>query len=709
MKKIISVCLLTVLVCCSIIVVNIFQTKDKIRINDIESSENSFHFYIKNSNISLNEELSFFQSLSKNEKVTFFRTDKKNNTLVKSTIFEKNSFPYEQFGLKRKNLFRDEKNFYSSYNTKDRNQQGEIPVFSKSNKIILQSMKQTYKNTGLSTNGIYTVSLADINSKEEVLKQLSNFFGISQKDLTNSNSEEVFGFVNQILILTIILMISSILVLIIITVYGPLTEVKKFGIMKLQGYSNVDIFIDHIKINLFLIAIMSAIIDIFVFICFEYKPQHFLLSIILTQIAVEILYLVTTISAFFTIRKVTIGKLLKNFLNFRYGVITCYILKGLISIVITLILIILSTNIKMLFSQQKINAEWEKYGNNLTLDYLTTTGKSQLDFEMGNIKNSESAASLFQKFEIQNNAYYINSALINPIENLQLTEKDGYKVTDRYELMDVNMNYLKTLPIYKRVSNTILNSEKDNTRIFLVPESYKKKSNIRSLCQNILFAQFSSKEQENNKVSDESVQIMYYNDENTSLFTYNSTLSLEFTHPIIMVMNSKNMTFFEKMTLLKTGASSPIKINNTKENRIKIEQQQKGEDLYLKFSTVNSILGNTTSSFLDGIKVLAIILSGVVILNIFTSLFLMTCIMISEKEKISVYHLLGLSMWEKYKTHIIIFLGFYAIQFITCLIFGKSMLILPYIIIIMFIEIAIVLFIIHGKERRNLGEILKGG
>ncbi|MCT8386913.1 hypothetical protein [Leuconostoc lactis] len=103
MLKIIRAILISTVILTTLLIVNIFQTQDIIRIQTIEKTDKSFNFFIKESRgISLNSELTFLKQLSRDKKVTIFKTDEINtNTIMKSVIYDANSFPYQAFGLKK--------------------------------------------------------------------------------------------------------------------------------------------------------------------------------------------------------------------------------------------------------------------------------------------------------------------------------------------------------------------------------------------------------------------------------------------------------------------------------------------------------------------------------------------------------------------------------------------------------------------------------
>lgn len=123
MLKIIRAILISTVILTTLLIVNIFQTQDIIRIQTIEKTDKSFNFYIKESRgISLDSELTFLKQLSRDKKVTIFKTDEINtNTIIKSVIYDADSFPYQAFGLKKPNLFPNENTVYSNNLSQDHN------------------------------------------------------------------------------------------------------------------------------------------------------------------------------------------------------------------------------------------------------------------------------------------------------------------------------------------------------------------------------------------------------------------------------------------------------------------------------------------------------------------------------------------------------------------------------------------------------------
>ena len=99
LKKILSLCVFLVVICSALITVNIFQTKDVIRTNTIEKTDDSFNFYVSDSQVAVKDEIKEFSRLSNHYKVNvFLSTTDSNGATVKSVVYQHSSFPKDNFG-----------------------------------------------------------------------------------------------------------------------------------------------------------------------------------------------------------------------------------------------------------------------------------------------------------------------------------------------------------------------------------------------------------------------------------------------------------------------------------------------------------------------------------------------------------------------------------------------------------------------------------
>lgn len=231
MQKIIKSILISTLVLTTLLIVNIFQTQDIIRIQTIEKTDKSFNFFIKESRgISLDSELTFLKQLSRDKKVTIFKTDVINtNTMIKSVIYDANSFPYQAFGLKKTNLFFNENTVYSNQPNQERHTHATIPTFLSPRILKLQTLDKTYQDKSMSIVGAYTVVLSR-NNQEAVLAQLAHFFGDSTESLQKQTSQSRVGFVNYHLIILAVMILCLLLIMFAINFILPLHHIRAIGI-----------------------------------------------------------------------------------------------------------------------------------------------------------------------------------------------------------------------------------------------------------------------------------------------------------------------------------------------------------------------------------------------------------------------------------------------------------------------------------------------
>ena len=63
MKKILSISLAIAMICTSLIILNLYRTAEIKRVNDIEMTDSSFKFYVKNTTKTDDETLKFFKNI----------------------------------------------------------------------------------------------------------------------------------------------------------------------------------------------------------------------------------------------------------------------------------------------------------------------------------------------------------------------------------------------------------------------------------------------------------------------------------------------------------------------------------------------------------------------------------------------------------------------------------------------------------------------
>ncbi|MCV3296344.1 MAG: hypothetical protein ABF703_00890 [Oenococcus sp.] len=714
MKKITSLCLLIALIFASFLVINIYETRDYITVNNLGQTPSSFQFYISNTNRTARQELAFFRQLADKEKVSIFRTDTKgqnSDVVLKSVVFEKSSFPFQQFHLRPHNLFKNGQSIYTSFKTDSRYQAASIPVFWSANKVQLQTMARYYRQDDKSLNGTYTVSSTQSINKTAVVNKLSQFFAVSPKVLLTSSYGSGTSFINISLMLFVLIIVMTILVLAIVIIYTPLAQIKEIGIKKLNGISNRSIFWDFIKTNICVIILVSMLIDATAWFYFRYRPSGFFVSLLMSQLFILLLFLILNAFVYLTIKQVTISKLLKNFLNFRLGNVLCLIMKGVMMLLVTALLIFIGNNVHALMQQNAFNRSWQKNGRVLTLNQYHESNSEFQDSLLGGHQTSDKLFVLFKKLERSTDAVYINGEMTKPYATGGAQKKENqslYFARRKFPVMTVNKNY------FKHFHNRQLELRKNpsNIRQFIVPASYKKQAaKTKYLCQNLIFSDLSSAEEKRTNLTDIPVQIDYYDDPQLSVFPYRADTKDNFAQPIFQIFDDNNATFFEKIILTNNGINNPIKIQNTAANRSNIKTISHSNffrPLQLQFVTDNSLLADQASTDTEVINRSSAVTLAVFFLSLVSSIFLLACIIQSKANRLAVERLLGIKLFDRYRTEIISFAASYIIQLAAIMIFGRSMLLLPFVLLLIALDAAISVAFILIREKSSLALTLKG-
>lgn len=176
-------------------------------------------------------------------------------------------------------------------------------------------------------------------------------------------------------------------------------------------------------------------------------------------------------------------------------------------------------------------------------------------------------------------------------------------------------------------------------------------------------------------------------------------------------MNSTDITWYEKILLANTGLNNPLKLENTKSNQEVVKNiidKDSYKNLNLKFSSINSILGDITSSYKQSIQIFSVILVFLFLLSVFTSVFLVNCIVFSDRKKIAIHKLFGFKLFDRYNTLFIIFSSIYLVQLLCVFLFSKTILLIPYILLTLLIDGTVIVQVIMRKEKNSLSTVLKG-
>ena len=253
MKKISNFCMLLLLLCTTFFVFNVNYTREVVRIQEMGKTVDSLDLYLKDINEPAASVLRFFEDVSKEYKVSIIKTDS-GDEVIKSGVFDKDTFPYQEFGISSLDFTTDGEGVYS--NKEISNKLGTIPTFLKAKPIQLMTFQTYIKDTSRSLNGRYTITSTQEMDKDRIVQKWSDFFKLDQATLLEPTYKSAVEVINRDLLLSAIVFVLAILLLVLVTVYQPMMEMKRVGVQKLLGFQDRAVLADVVKAKRFIPNVM---------------------------------------------------------------------------------------------------------------------------------------------------------------------------------------------------------------------------------------------------------------------------------------------------------------------------------------------------------------------------------------------------------------------------------------------------------------------
>ncbi|WEV40964.1 hypothetical protein [Lactobacillus sp. ESL0681] len=701
MKKVISACLVIVTILTYLMTINFYQSKDYDEVAKMGQTTDSYQIYVQDSQVSPDEELAFFKQLSKQYGLSVvLTTNGTNNTVQKSVISNPATFPTKSFRLSKTASLDNANNneFYASFQTNRATQKGTIPVFAKSNRIILQPLARYFKDKR-TVDGVYTI-IPGRSDKKIILKRLSHFYGISRQKLTTPSAGRKTEYFNRTIVIIGFILFLTVLVFLLVNAYYPSAQANTIGIKKLNGWKNNDIFFTLINFGIITIIATALILNLTTYLLFPYQPHGLIFTFILGQLVILLLYLLANAFTFFLIKKVSIADLLNGSFHFNLGINVAYCLKILMTIASGILLFGMSSGIKEAIENYQLQEQWEKEGNlftlNSTSEYILTNEHEA----------NRTMSKWFRQLAQDKGAYYVNSAVYSVKDILPEQNSWRQQTNQKISIISANRNFVQAkLPQLQ----SYLQSRKPT---FLVPKKERKHAKqIKYLLQCFRYNDLSSKEQNKIKPTQVNIQLKYY-DESINPITYNVALPKRFNNPIVEIVEESQMTDSQQMTLSNTDKNSPIKLVNNQKMKTQLHQlaqNPKIKRLNLKFVTLNSILSTSLDSSYQGLKATVVALIVILIINLFTTVFLTLCVILNKQKQLAVERLLGFRRFDRYLLQMLIIFVLGIGEFASLLVLKASIVPLVLAIIMLVSDLAIFNLIIQSVESRDLPFLLKGG
>ena len=699
MKKISNFCMLLLLLCTTFLVFNVNYTREVVRIQEMGKTASSLDVYLKDVNEPAESVLRFFEDVSKEYKVSIIKTDS-GDEVIKSGVFDKDTFPYQEFGISSLDFTTDGEGVYS--NKEISNKLGTIPTFLKAKPIQLITFQTYIKDTSRSLNGRYTITSTQEMDKDRIVQKWSDFFKIDQATLLEPTYKSAVEVINRDLLLSAIVFVLAILLLVLVTVYQPMMEMKRVGVQKLLGFQSGAILAGFVKTNFYLLLGGSLVIDLGLFLVLDYRPKLLFPSLLLSQFLLLQLYLFISWLTYLMIQKMTVSSMLKGFSSVKLGLIFNYVMKIGTTILLTALLIGVGRSLEQENKELAYQQQWVSQGNYLTLETFQLNDNLWQEELAGSGKSTDYFYQFYQDLLAKIQVNYVRSASLPIKPVIKAEQVQQYQLPDKVDVYYANSNFLKSKGFKLPDTST--------KKVILMPASDKgQEGKNQFLGKSIAYLSLRYEDQQKQRIEDMDVEIAYYEGD-WSFFPYNNERKENLHNPIISLVNDQDMMWEEKTRLSTTGLNNPMKVENTEQNQKVITElvEKLSDGNYLKFSSLQAIQQEKVDSYRDAVRNLNILFALFGLLSMMISYFLLVTTFLLKRTDIITKKFMGWKLIDRYRSLLGLLLAVYSLPFVALLFFTQAL--FPLLLFAGFtgLDILFVLFLGSKMEKRNVVQLLKG-
>ena len=562
---------------------------------------------------------------------------------------------------------------------------------------------QTYiKDTSRSLNGRYTITSTQEMDKDRIVQKWSDFFKIDQATLLEPTYKSAVEVINRDLLLSAIVFVLAILLLVLVTVYQPMMEMKRVGVQKLLGFQDRAVLADVVKGNLYLLLGGALVINLGVCFLLDYKPKNLFPMLWLSHFLLLQLYLFISWLTYLLIQKMTISSLLKSFSSFKFGLLFNYLMKIGTTILLTVLLVGVGKSLEQENKELDYQKQWISQGNYLTLETFQLNDNLWQEQLAGSGQAVDYFYRFYQDLVEKTQAGYVQTSNL-PIKNFATAEQvQRYQLADMLTVYYANRHFLE--------SQGFKLPDTGAKKVILMPASTKGEEDKNQLLGKLIaYLSMKYEEQQKRTIEEMDVEIAYYEGD-WSFFPYSDKRKENLYNPIISLVNDSDMMWDEKARLSTTGLNNPIKIENTAQHQKEVTAlvEKLSDGNYLKFSSIQAIQQDKVDSYRDAVRNFNILFALVGLLSMMISYFLLVTTFLLKRTDIITKKFMGWKLIDRYRSLLGLLLAVYSLPFMVLLFFTQAL--FPLLLFAGFtgLDILFVLFLGSKMEKRNVVQLLKG-
>lgn len=726
MKRIIIIFTIILSILTYIISFNKFDIESINKFNNLEIELCEPFFIPKNNVLSdYNKVGKIIKNVSKQFNVNIYRKSVSYNGNdsedVKYILINNNKTKYIKSLNLDKSVSLDDLNknkFISSYNTNDHNQIGMIYDFANNDKFKIKSFDVLFKT--LSVSGVYYVDLSSGTTYEEFLNTFVNEINKSFKteysiedfkytnneiNNTNKNTMSILKYIN------IILIILSITIII----FYIFRNAKKISLYKLNGVSNINIWMELIQSQIIKSYGFTSIIILILSILLK-LPLKFIASTIFNQILYLLIFTIFLMIPFILVIKSNIVLNVKNKTNDIYLICLNLISKIVIISVISSFFIGILSDTHILFKNLNNINQWE-ISKDYGVIYPVFYGDDSPDDEYCDLDLTGKLYNYLNK----KGALFVDAT---EYEDDMEIDPDF----NRHFTIKANPNYIKNSGIKDIDGNFINISEDETSWIVLVPEKYKKQEEkiledtkiVRKQCYDFEFGDDIENKSNEDGLIDQEIKIIWIKNDQ-EVFSFHTGVKKDngnmIKNPFIEVITENNSLATDKWGTWGDGESSPLKvklINNstidTYEDLLPLLKELELDDNLPTIINLNDLVLLNIENLKDSIKtsfwITSTIFTVVLLIIIQNNIIIFN----KYKQKFIIKRSLGIGLFKSYKEYSVILIGTYMLQNILQVILNGNISkeFLAITLSIYILDTLTILAIVYILEHKNKIKILKG-
>ena len=539
--------------------------------------------------------------------------------------------------------------------------------------------------------------------KDRIVQKWSDFFKIDQATLLEPTYKSAVEVINRDLLLSAIVFVLAILLLVLVTVYQPMMEMKRVGVQKLLGFQSRAILAGFVKTNFYLLLGGSLVIDLGLFLVLDYRPKLLFPSLLLSQFLLLQLYLFISWLTYLMIQKMTVSSMLKGFSSVKLGLIFNYVMKIGTTILLTVLLIGVGRSLEQENKELAYQQQWVSQGNYLTLETFQLNDNLWQEELAGSGKSTDYFYQFYQDLLAKIQVNYVRSASLPIKPVIKAEQVQQYQLPDKVDVYYANSNFLKSKGFKLPDTST--------KKVILMPASDKgQESKNQFLGKSIAYLSLRYEDQQKQTIEDMDVEIAYYEGD-WSFFPYNNERKENLHNPIISLVNDQDMMWEEKTHLSTTGLNNPMKIENTEQNQKVITElvDNLSDGSYFKFSSIQAIQEGMVDTYRDSVRNFNVLFALFALLSMIVSYFLLVTTFLLKRRDIITKKFMGWKLVDRYRPLLVLLLLGYSLPLLVLIFFAHAL--LPLLLFAGFtcLDILFVLALASKMEKKSLVELLKGG